>query len=407
MHQQEKSKPEYPVEVGLLTGGGDKPYALGIASALSGQGIRLDFVGSDDVNAPELHQMPSLTFLNLRGNQRQDVGALQKIGRVLVYYFRLLRYTATAKPRILHILWNERLEYFDRTLLMLFYKMVGKKIAYTAHNVNAGKRDANDSFLNRLTLRVQYRLADHIFVHTEQMKRELQLEFRVPENRVSVIPFGINSTVPNTNLSQAEARQTLGLPASAKALLFFGHIAPYKGLEYLIAALRVLCEKDDSYRLIIAGSPKGSEPYWRGIQEDLAQGNVREHIIERIEFVPDAQTELYFKAADVLVLPYTHVFQSGVLSLGYNFGLPVIAADVGALREDILDGQTGYIFRPKDPKDLVNSVEMYFASDLYKNLEHRRPQIQSYARERYSWDKVGEVTKKVYELLLERMRCSA
>ena len=56
---------------------------------------------------------------------------------------------------------------------------------------------------------------------------------------------------------------------------------------------------------------------------------VRDRVIERIEYVPDEETELYFKAADVLVLPYTRVFQSGVIFLGYSFGLPAIAADVG------------------------------------------------------------------------------
>ena len=64
-------------------------------------------------------------------------------------------------------------------------------------------------------------------------------------------------------------------------------------------------------------------------------------MILKIEYVPDAETEVYFKAADVLALPYTHIFQSGVLSLGYGFGLPVIAADVGSLKEEIIEGKTG------------------------------------------------------------------
>ena len=51
-------------------------------------------------------------------------------------------------------------------------------------------------------------------------------------------------------------------------------------------------------------------------------------MIQRIEYIPDEETEVYFKAADVLILPYVHVFQSGVLFLGYSFGLPAIAADV-------------------------------------------------------------------------------
>ena len=125
---------------------------------------------------------------------------------------RLIRYAATAKPRIFHILWNNKFETFDRTLLMLYYRLLGKRIVLTAHNVNAGKRDSKDTFLNRLTLRIQYRLADHIFVHTEKMKLELIEEFGVRESRVTVIPFGINNAVPNTDLAPSEAKQRLGIP---------------------------------------------------------------------------------------------------------------------------------------------------------------------------------------------------
>jgi len=83
--------------------------------------------------------------------------------------------------------------------------------------------------------------------------------------------------------------------------------------------------------LIIAGeSKKGSERYWLDIQKTIEDGPCSGQIIQRIEFVPDEQTELYFKAADITVLPYTEVFQSGVLFLAYSFGLPVIASDVGS-----------------------------------------------------------------------------
>ena len=62
------------------------------------------------------------------------------------------------RPKLFHILWNNKFQFFDRTLLMLYYRLLGKKIAFTAHNVNAGKRDSNDSWLNRLSLKIQYRL---------------------------------------------------------------------------------------------------------------------------------------------------------------------------------------------------------------------------------------------------------
>ncbi len=88
----------------------------------------------------------------------------------------------------------------------------------------------------------------------------------------------------------------------------------------------------------------------------------------RADYVPDEETELYFKAADVFVLPYRHIYQSGVLFLGYSFGLPVIAADVGALKDEIVEGKTGFVFKPEDPIDLAATIERYFASDLFANL---------------------------------------
>jgi D-inositol-3-phosphate glycosyltransferase len=390
----------------LLTGGGDKPYALGLAAALVAEGLFLDFIGSDDVNGPELHNIPLVNFLNLRGNQNSNASRWGKAFRVIRYYVKLIRYAATAKPEIFHILWNNKFELFDRTVLMLYYKLLGKKVVFTAHNVNAGKRDMNDSFANRLSLRIQYRLVDHIFVHTEKMKRELNADFGVPESKVTVIPFGINNTLPNSALTVAEAKRLLGVNSGQKTLLFFGNIAPYKGLDYLITALAQLIKQGGDYQLIIGGRPKGCEPYWKQLQAAMDKSGVRDRVIEKAEYIPDEEVELYCKAADVLVLPYTHVFQSGVLFLAYSFGLPVIAADVGSLREDVIEGRTGYLFRAKDSDDLVKTLKMYFSSALYKELENRRQGIRDYANERYSWAKVGEATRKVYEKLSMKCCCS-
>src|SRR5262249_42554935 len=207
--------------------------------------------------------------------------------------------------------------------------------------------DGRDSLLNRLTLRVQYRLASHIFVHTHKMKEELQAEFKVSGHIVSVIPFGINNTVPTTALTRQEAKQRLGLCDYELAALFFGQIAPYKGLEYLISALPEIAKHDPGFRLLIAGKvKKGSEPYWERVQHILAAEGVGERTVMRIEHIPDEDIEVYFKAADLLVVPYTQIYQSGVPFLGYSFGVPVIAADVGSLREDIVEDKTGFICKP-------------------------------------------------------------
>ena len=389
-------QPSTGCNIALLSGGGDKPYAVGLATALTSAGISVDFVGSDDLSVPELLYDPRVNFLNLRGDQRPEARLLVKIGRVLIYYWRLIRYASTALPKIFHILWNNKFELFDRTLLMLYYKFLGKKIVLTAHNVNIAKRDSKDTLINRLSLRVQYRLSDHICVHTEGMKSELVTEFGVPEEKVSVIPFGINNTLPNTTLSTAEAKRQLGVSNSDKTMLFFGNIAPYKGLEFLIAAFGELLKQDRNYRLVIAGRPKGNESYWEQLHQAILRNGLHDRVIENIEYVPDDQTELYFKAADVLVLPYTRIFQSGVLFLGYAFGLPAIAADVGSLRDDIIEAKTGLLCRAKNPADLARTIRTYFASDLYENLETRRSGIREFANERNSWTIVGEILEGVY-----------
>jgi len=391
------------IEVGLLTGGQDRHYAFGLAMALVSNGVCLDFIGSDETDSPELHGTPKVNFLNLRGNQRRDASLVKKVSRVLIYYARLIRYAAIARPKVFHILWNNKFEFFDRTLLLLYYKLLGKKIALTAHNVNAGRRDSTDTLVNRLGLRIQYRLADHIFVHTEEMKSELCAEFAVRKPAVTVIPYGINNAVPDTGLTSDEARQRLGIRSGEKTILFFGNIAPYKGLGDLIAAFQRIVTGHLDYRLIIAGRPKiGCEKYWEEIQRTISRGFDRGRIIQKIDFIPDAETELYFKAADVLALPYRHIFQSGVLFLGYSFGLPVVAADVGALRKDIIEGKTGFVFRTGDPADLAKTIETYFSSELYRGLRNRRQELRDYANVRHSWDVVGQITRKVYAQLLEK-----
>jgi glycosyltransferase involved in cell wall biosynthesis len=391
------------MDVALLTGDYDRPYVFGLAMALAPKGVCLDVIGGDTVDRPELHATPNLSFLNLRGDKSSNIGLRKKISRVLLYYARLIRYASTAKPKIFHILWNNKFQLFDRTLLMMYYKLRGKKIAFTAHNVNAGKRDGNDSFLNRLSLRTQYRLADHIFVHTEKMRKELAEEFGIGGQRVTVIPFGINDSVPNTALTPAQARLRLGIPENDRLLLFFGNIGPYKGVEFLVAAFQRLVATNLRYRLIIAGSPRvGSEKYLGPIRESIRSDSSRDRVMERIEYIPDEETEIYFKAADVFVLPYTHIFQSGVLLLGYSFGLPVIATRVGSLEQDVIEGQTGFVCNPRDPDDLARTIDRYFQSDLFKNLNARRSKIRQYANAKHSWDTVAQMTREVYARLLER-----
>lgn len=388
------------LKVALLTGCQDRSYAFGLAMALSSEGIRTDIIGNDRVDSPEFHTDPNLTFLNLGGIRQAEASYFTKLFQLLLYYVRLIRYLTSGNAKLIHILWNGKFEYFDRTFLVLYCKLLRKQIALTAHNVNRGKRDSSDSLLNRLTLRIQYRLADRIFVHTDKMRSELLDDFGVRPEAVARIPFGMNIAVPHTSLTPTAAKQKLGIQSREKTILFYGRIAPYKGLDFLLLAFQSILSNHADFRLIIAGEPmKGYEEYSDRIQSIIGQAGMQDHITRRLQFIPDEDTELYFKAADVLALPYKDIFQSGVLFLGFSFGLPAIAADVGSFRDDIVQGKRGFLYQPGITASLASTIEKFFASDLYRDLDKRRPEIRDYACTNNSWETVGKLTRKAYEEL--------
>ena len=183
-------------------------------------------------------------------------------------------------------------------------------------------------------------------------------------------------------------------------VLFFGRIAPYKGIDLLVDAFLRISPRDSSYRLVIAGEPmRDAEAQWRGVQAVIEQSGAKEMVIQRTKFIADDEIEVYFKAADVLALPYTQIFQSGCLFMSYSFGLPVIGTDVGSFAHDIIEGETGFVCRPADPDDLARAIETYFSSDLFSTLDQRRGKIKDFVQASHSWEEAGRKTVEVYEQL--------
>jgi glycosyltransferase involved in cell wall biosynthesis len=389
------------LKISLLTGGDDPNYALPFLSVLIDNGISVDFIGNNLMQNAEIVRHRNVNYYNLRGDQNEQVPFGRKVIRILKYYYRLVKYAARSDSRLFHILWLNKFIYFDRTILNIYFKLLGKKLVFTAHNVNARERNGNDTPFNRLTLKFLYEIVDHIIVHTEKMKLQLVEGFNIKESKISIISFSLNQFIPKSDLTRREAKEKLQLQESQYALLFFGRIASYKGLEYLVQAFSQFKEKKNQARLMVVGKiERDSTEYWKNIQRMIEEYQLRNYILFRIEYIPDEDIEIYFKAADVVILSYKNVFQSGPLFMAYNFGLPVIASDVGSFKEDIVEGQTGYICQPEDPKDLANKIELFFQSDLYKDLEVTQAKIRAYANETYSREKNGKLTSDIYKKLL-------
>lgn len=391
--------------VALFTGGFDRSYVHGLATALAGKGVRLDVIGSTEVECAEMHSFEAINFLNYQPDSPRDDNLPRKILRLISLYIKLIRYAARAKPRLFHILWNYRLVYLDRTLLMLYYRLLRKRVFITAHNVNEAKRDGRDSWMNRLTLRVQYHLASAIFVHTSNMKNELISDFGIHPSAIHLIPFGVNEAVPDTTLSSIAAKKIIGINQPVCTLLFFGRIRPSKGLETLVGAMEILAHRGvTKVFLIIAGEPKKEHvEYWQNTKRRIEYGPAAKLVSQHIECIPDDQVEVYFKAADALVLPYNEIYQSGVLFLGYRFGLPVIATDVGSFREEVVSGETGFVCRRADAADLAATIETFLSSSLYAELESRKVAIKRHASVKYSWQVVADLTISAYSSVRESL----
>lgn len=388
------------MKIALIGGQYAPHYTIGLMSGLLNAGLRVDVITDADMRAHSVFEHPHVNYLDFKGEEKKGASFLYKILRILRYYYNLIKYTLTSETEIFHIQWFDRLHYLEKIFFVPFYRFCNKKTVLTAHNINAAQRDDNDSQLNRLLLKFCYHRVDQLIVHTQKMKEQLVGEYEVPQNNITVIPHGIMSMVPISDLSRLDARKQLGIQMDKKVILFFGHIKPYKGLDSIIDALPEIKENIKEIFVLVAGGINERSHYWSQINDKINSYGVKNEILYNISYIPDEDIEMYFKSADLLVLPYKNIFQSGVLFLGLHFGIPMVATDVGSFNEYIIEEKTGFLCEPENPKDLARAVCRYFESKLYAGKDEKRAEIKAFFASKYSWIQIGKSTASLYSALI-------
>lgn len=137
-------------------------------------------------------------------------------------------------------------------------------------------------------------------------------------------------------------------PTLKNNILFFGRITPYKGIEYLCEAMKLVRLQVQDATLTIAGGGRfyfDVEPY-----KKLGYIEVRNHYINMDELAE------VLSRCTLSVCPYTNATQSGVIMTSFSLGKPVIATNVGGLKEMVEDGKGGLIVPPKDVQALANAI---------------------------------------------------
>lgn len=251
------------------------------------------------------------------------------------------------------------------------------RTVYILDNVIPHEKRPGDRFFTRLALR----WVDAYIVQSEVVKRDLLKWFPEARNRsIVLVPHPVYDCYADTNLSQEEARSRLGLKSQCRLLLFFGLVRHYKGLDVLLDAMpKVIGALGQDVHLLVAGEFYEPEENYRRQIERLGIGD---YVTIVNQYVPNEEVGDYFRAADLLVLPYRSATQSGVIQVAYHFGLPVVSTRVGGIPEVIQEGATGFLVESEDPEQLAQAINRYFRLENRETLEGGLKQ----ARGKYSWE---------------------
>jgi glycosyltransferase involved in cell wall biosynthesis len=296
---------------------------------------------------------------------------------------RLARRCRRAGTDIVHFQWLP-IPNIDRGLVRRF----PRPVVLTAHDVTPrevrrGARGGMPAVL---------RAVDAVVVHSQAGAARVAEEAAVPPERIHVIPHGTFTHLAGLG-RDAQPAALEGL-AGRRVVLFFGLVRPYKGVDLLIEAL---AGTPDDVILLVVGMPRMSPVPL--IERARALG-VLERVRFVLEFVPDADLAAYFRRADLVVLPYREIEQSGVLYTALAFGSPLVLSAVGGFPEVAAEGAA----RLCEPGS-AESLRATLATLL--DDEPARQELSRAARalaERHSWQHVAALTEDLYRQLVEEPR---
>jgi D-inositol-3-phosphate glycosyltransferase len=238
-------------------------------------------------------------------------------------------------------------------IVYFFLKIIGLEIIGIVHDVE-NLSNEKDSF-RKLILN---KCCKKLIVQNKFSFEALCInEYEHLKTKTTIIPHGNFHSLPKT-ISKETTRKKLNLVLDKKYMLFFGQIKEVKGLEILLKAMPMI---DNNINLVIAGKP------WKNDMEKynkiIADNNLQQRIIPMYRFIDNTERDLLFTAADVNIIPYKKIFQSGVLLMALSYRLPVIASRLKPFEEFLKDNNDILFFESENVSDLSNKINVHFNNE--------------------------------------------
>jgi glycosyltransferase involved in cell wall biosynthesis len=293
----------------------------------------------------------------------------------------MLRYrSAAAAADVVHFQWLT-VQHLDRHLLPGRRTRSGARrpLLLSAHDIlprepRRGQREAQ---------RRLYEHFDAVIVHSEHGRLRLISELAVDPERVHVIEHGVLEHLAEDQIGVAHSQPPF--QTEKPVVLFLGLLRPYKGLDVLLEAWRGI----EDAELWIAGMPRMDIS---ALRADAPPG-----VRFAARFIGPDELPAFFRRADLVVLPYREIDQSGVLFTALAFERPLLLSDVGGFPE-IARAGAARTFPSGDAPALHAAI-----LELLGDAPARAQLVEgarALARGAYSWDAVARRTLALYESLL-------
>jgi len=275
-------------------------------------------------------------------------------------WFRAIKKIKSLSPdNVIFIWWMPFFGPAYGTIAYFIKKLTQTKITFLVENYISHENRWFDKLLSKITLSI----SDFYICQSDFVKKQIAAVHNKPIYKTTLSVYDCYNF---EKFTKASAKEFLKIPENDKVVMFFGLIRRYKGLDKLIRAFPIIKKTHANLTLLIVGECYEDITYYKNIIEE-AGASSKTILVNK--FIDNERIEPFFKAADMVCLPYNSASQSGILMMAYGFNVPVIVNDVGGLAELVVEGKTGTVIPNNSPEAISEGVNKIFEYSTTENFE--------------------------------------